>query len=101
MKHRVEITPTAEADIEASYVHIRKDSPQNAANWRQDLYQVAQSLSLFPDGCGFALENDAVDFEVRQKLFGEYRILFTIEGDRVIVLNVRHAARLPMQPGEI
>jgi len=56
---------------------------------------------LFPDGCSFALENEAVDFSVRQKLYGNYRILFTIERDRVIVLNVRHAAWQTLKDDEI
>ncbi len=67
MKYRVEITPTAESDIEKAYCFIRRDSPVNAARWRRKLYELAEALSRFPEGCGFALENDFVDFEVRQK----------------------------------
>ncbi len=101
MKYRVEITPSAEADIDEAYRYIRNDSPENAAKWRQGLYQIAENLTLFPEGCSYALENEALDFEVRQKLYGNYRVLLTIDDDRVIVLNVRHAARLPMKAGDI
>ena len=38
---------------------------------------------MFPDGCDYALENESVEFEARQKLYGNYRILFTIDGDNV------------------
>ena len=101
MKYRVEITPSAEADIDEAYRYIGDDSPENAVKWRQGLHDVAETLSRFPEGCGYALENDALQFEARQKLYGNYRILFTIEGDRVIVLNVRHAARRRMRTDEI
>ena len=62
---------------------------------------IAETLARFPDGCSYALENEVVDFEVRQKLYGDYRILFTIEGDNVTVLTVRHAARLPVKADEL
>ena len=38
MKYRVEITPSAEADIDEAYRYIRNDSLENAAKWRQGLY---------------------------------------------------------------
>jgi plasmid stabilization system protein ParE len=101
MNYKVEITPTAENDVEKAYCYIRDDSPVNAIRWHKKLYEVAETLSRFPEGCGLALENDFVNFEVRQKLYGSYRILFTIDGHRVIVMHVRHAARRMLSPGEI
>ena len=101
MKYRVEITPSAEADIEAAYNFIRKDSPPNAAKWRQGLYDVAETLSRISEGCSLALESRELDFVVRQKFYGRYRILFTVEGNRVVVLNVRHGSRRVMPAGEI
>ena len=100
MKYQVEVTPSAQSDIETAYVYISHDSPENAARWRQGLYDIAKTLARFPDGCSYALENQVVDFEVRQKLYSNYRILFTIEDDRVIVLNVRHAAQ-PLKADEL
>ncbi|MAT14424.1 MAG: hypothetical protein CMJ46_04050 [Planctomyces sp.] len=80
---------------------MRNDSPLNAVRWRKKLYEIADTLSQFPEGCSLALENEFVDFEVRQKLHGSYRILFTIAGDRVIILHVRHGARRSMRPDDI
>ncbi|QDT43490.1 Plasmid stabilization system protein [Gimesia alba] len=101
MKYKVEITPSAENDVEQAYCYIRNDSPVNAVRWRKQFYKIAGTLSRFPEGCGFALENELVDFEVRQKLHGSYRILFTVDGNRVIVLHVRHCARRTMRPDDI
>ncbi len=39
--------------------------------------------------------------ELRQIFYGRYRILYTIAGERVQVLTIRHAARLPMTAKEI
>ncbi len=101
MKYRVEITPTAEAEVEEAFDYIYSKSPQNAEKWRKGLYDVAATLDRFPEGCSFALENDSVDFDVRQKLYGRYRILFTVMNHRVIVLHVRHAARRAMESEEL
>ena len=101
MAFRVEITPQAEADLDEGYRYIAGDSPGNALRWWLLLYDLIERLSLFPEGCSLAPENEAVPFEVRQKLCGNYRILFTIDGNRVVVLRLRHAARLPLEPGDL
>jgi hypothetical protein len=50
-------------------------------------------------------ENEYAEEEIRQLLYGRrrgvYRILFTIEGDMVSVLTVRHGARGLLQPEEL
>lgn len=55
------------------------------------------SLTQSPERCGLAPENDAVEPEIRQLLYGRrsgvYRALFTITGQDVRVLHIRHAAR--------
>jgi hypothetical protein len=48
----------------------------------------------------FAPETARFPFEVRQLLYGRkphvYRILFTIEGERVKILHIRHGRREPV-----
>ena len=99
MAYRVEITAEAEADLDACYRYIADDSPANALRWWQRC--VMERLGLSPESYSLAPENDAVPFEVRQKLYGNYRILFTIHHDRVVVLHIRHAARLPLKPDQM
>lgn len=54
---------------------------------------------LFPNAALPLPRALAFRFEVRHLLYGRkpnvYRILFTIEGDTVHVLHIRHADRLP------
>jgi toxin ParE1/3/4 len=100
MAYRVEITPEAEADLNECYLYIARSSPTNALRWWRRFYDVVERLSVIPEAFTLAPENDAVDFEVRQKLYGNYRILFTIEGSRVVILRLRHGARLPFPPDE-
>jgi plasmid stabilization system protein ParE len=44
-----------------------------------------------------APENEEHANEIRQLVYGRYRILFTIQPGRVVILHVRHGARLPLR----
>jgi plasmid stabilization system protein ParE len=65
------------------------------------LQDAIASLAKFPERCPLAPENAAFPFEVRQLLYGYaphvYRILFTIEGQTVCVLHIRHGRRQPLK----
>lgn len=45
--------------------------------------------------------NQDTKFEVRQLLYGRYRILYTLRGSVVFVLTVRHGARQFMTTEEL
>lgn len=73
---------------------------ESGLQWFQGLRQAIASLSELPQRCPLAPENAEFPFEVRQLLYGRkphvYRILFTIDGDTVVVLHIRHARRPPL-----
>ncbi len=100
MTYRVEVSDSAAADAEEAYRWIAERAPQAAARWFDELSRHIESLSSLPRRCALAPESVAFDQEVRQLLFASYRLLFTIRGRVVYVLHVRHAARLPLPPGE-
>jgi plasmid stabilization system protein ParE len=52
----------------------------------------AQALEQFPHRCPLAPESGP-ELEIRQLLYGRYRVLFTITSDTVYVLHIRHGAR--------
>jgi len=55
-------------------------------------------LETFPFAFGVIPEakelSAEIDVDYRQKLFGNYRIIYRVEADRVIVMRVVHGARL-------
>jgi hypothetical protein len=65
--------------------------------WFLKLDEAIASLAKMPKRCKLAPENTAFPFEVRELLYGQkphiYRILFTIEGNVVYVLHLRHGRR--------
>lgn len=102
MRHSVEITEPAEHELEEAYCWIRDNhSSARAASWREGLYSKVDTLEQMPERCGFAPENDWCDIELRQLLYGRYRILFTICNTRVFVLHIRHGARRLLSDREL
>ena len=67
----------------------------------QGLHEAIASLARLPKRCPLAPENKSFPSEVRQLLYGRrqyrYRILFTIEGDTVVILHIRHGRRLHLR----
>lgn len=104
-KYRLVIQPPVFDDLDDAYQWIRERAPEAAARWFNGFVEALCSLTTFPDRCGAAPENDAVEPEIRQLLYGHrnsvYRALFTIVENEVHVLHVRHAARRPMTAEEL
>lgn len=103
MAYTIKLSERAYADIARIVAYIQADSPQNATLWRWRLLERIASLDFSPRGCSLAPEDEYTPFEVRQALFGRYRILFTIKDDvpTVYVLTVRHGARQFMSEEEL
>jgi plasmid stabilization system protein ParE len=101
MAYRIELSRRAERDIEDAFEYIRADAPLNAVRWRRGLEDRLRILGQTPEAFGFAPENQHAKALVRQLLFGRYRILYTVRGQAVFVLTVRHGARQFLTAGEI
>lgn len=91
-KYRVEIKPTAEADLIKRYHEIGEDSPQNALNWYLSIIDAIEKLDELAERCPFALEDAEINRGIRQLIIGDYRALYYIAGEVVAVLHIRHSA---------
>jgi plasmid stabilization system protein ParE len=105
MAFRVEISLQAEHDAESILEWLLSEhSGQTGIDWFLALDDVFASLAEFPDRCPLAPESARFPFDVRQLFYGRkpqiYRILFTISGDVVNVLHIRHGRRKPVDPTE-
>lgn len=101
MSRRVLLTSEAKQDIEAAYLYIRADVPETAQRWRLRLLDLIKTLASFPEPHEVAAEARDAGVELRQMLFGNYRILYTIESDAVHIHALRHGARRPLRPDEL
>jgi len=99
MAFRVELTKSAEADLEALYLWVKGRAPHQGAAWFSGLEPAILSLGQHPARCPVASESADPKRPVRVLLYGRarqmYRVLFWIDGaDRAVyVLHVRRGAR--------
>jgi plasmid stabilization system protein ParE len=101
MKNKVLLTPQVKQDIEAAYLYIRADAPEAARRWRIRLRDLVRSLAYLPERHEIAAESRDSEVELRQMLYGNYRILYTVDVDNVKVHGLRHGARRPLRPDEL
>jgi plasmid stabilization system protein ParE len=102
MTFRVETTAEAERDADTILDWLlSQHAGDTGIRWFLALQNAIASLAEFPERCPLAPESAVFPFEVRQLLYGHlphvYRILFTIEGNTVYVLHIRHGRRQPLK----
>jgi toxin ParE1/3/4 len=93
-KYLVEITATAKADIRGIREHIAADNPKAANRWAANVERLVNGLEDRPFSYEVIPEAADLGMPYRHKLFGNYRIIYRVEGDRVLVLRVFHGAQL-------
>ena len=91
---KVEIIPTAAADLAEIWDYIAQDSPVAANSFISTLEQQILSLAQFPERCTRIPENEILGSSYRHLITGAYRTIFRISGSTVITLRVVHGARL-------
>ncbi len=106
MTYRIIIEPAAEREIRAAVRWKTENaSPHVAARWYNGLIRRIDVLRRQPLRCPLAAENDRFPEEIRELLYGrsgkrihKHRILFTVRGETVHILYVRHTARDELEP---
>ncbi|MGA2713015.1 MAG: type II toxin-antitoxin system RelE/ParE family toxin [Bryobacteraceae bacterium] len=98
MAFRVKHTAQADHDLDIILEWLlEQQAGATGLRWFQRLKKAITSLSELPERCPLAPENAEFPFEVRQLLYGrkphQYRVLFTIEADMVVILHIRHGRR--------
>jgi toxin ParE1/3/4 len=83
----------AEADLLAIRNTIAKDQPLNAGRFVRRRRKSVGRLRSFPQA-GWMVE-ELNEPEIREIVYGNYRVVYHYNGRRVVVLSVMHAARLP------
>lgn len=98
MTHAVVIHATAKAAVRRNSDWLRlKFSARKADQWVADIGTAITGLALDPERCPEADEAAELGIDLRVLFHGRrphvFRILFTIDGNTVNVLHVRHAAQ--------
>lgn len=98
--YRVEPTDKALVDAGEAYFWISEQSEEAALRWYEGLMRAFRSLEKNPLRSPLAPESVFFEEEIRQLIYGKYQILFTVEGETVYVLRVRHSAMEYLKPGD-
>ena len=100
MTYRVVVTARARADGVAAFRWIAERSPAAAMRWYAGLEKAIATLAEMPERHPVAEESEEVGITLRHMLYGRRRgtrrLLFSIEGDSVILHHIRHSAQGPI-----
>ena len=88
---KVEWSNPAVDDVLAIKNYIARDSEAYAEHFAEHIIEAAESLDSLP-ARGRAVP-EANDDSIRELIFGNYRIIFRVEEERVLLLTVIHGAR--------
>lgn len=91
--YKIEITTTAEIEAEEAILWIKQFSTDAAKRFSEGLITAIKSLQINPLRCPFAPENEFFYEEIRQLIYGKYRILITIDEETVYILHIRHSSQ--------
>jgi plasmid stabilization system protein ParE len=91
--YRVIAEPSGLADIarHSRYPSEHAHTAGYADRWLGGVETALLELGDFPLRFATAPENDAVEQEIRHRVVGSHRVLFTVAGAAVHVPHVRHA----------
>jgi plasmid stabilization system protein ParE len=95
-RRRVVVTQRAAAQLNATADWIAERAPATAEKWFAEFAAKLKTLDSSPERCPRARESRQMPFELRELLIGrrrQWRVLFTIREDIVLVMAIRHAAQ--------
>ncbi len=87
----------AKNNLRAHYLYLQTHSPGSAypERWYAGIRAAIRDRATTAEECGLAYEDRFFAETIRQRLHDSYKILFTIRGNRVHVLHIRHQAQNP------
>jgi toxin ParE1/3/4 len=87
---KVDITSTAEADLEAIADYIARDNPVRALSFVLELYERCLDIAEMPEG--WPIVPRYKHHAVRRRVHGRYLIFYRVSNDRIIILHVLNGA---------
>lgn len=89
---KIKWTPQSLDDVEAIANFIGRDSTYYARMFTAKVFESVDRLELFPESGRVVPEVRRQD--IREIVFGNYRIVYRIKKDIIEILTVYHSARL-------
>jgi toxin ParE1/3/4 len=94
---KVRYTPRAFSDLDVIRTYIYQFNPAAAGRVVGLIEEIAKRLGDFPES---GQRTDELDTRIAFSPRYPYRIYYRIAADEAFILDIRHAARRPLRPGE-
>ncbi len=88
---KIEWTEPARLDLKSIRDYIRRDSEYYANRLVERIIEAVESLEKFPE-VGRSVP-EAEEENIRELLFYNYRIMYRVETERILILTIIHGAR--------
>jgi plasmid stabilization system protein ParE len=102
VKYEVIVLPRAMQDIEETwhFIAVVQQQPLVAQRWLDGIQQRISGLASLPKRGRRIREQEFLDTteEVREVLFGNHRVLYTVNGELVQIVHVRRGLRGDVGP---
>ncbi|MBN2534755.1 MAG: type II toxin-antitoxin system RelE/ParE family toxin [Spirochaetales bacterium] len=85
-------SPTALARLSGIVEYIAYDSPGRAEKWAVKVLDSVKRLEDFPESGRIVPEMEIKN--IREIIFGNYRIIYEIRKSHISILTIRHCKRL-------
>ena len=92
MARRLEWSPEALEDIESIATYIERDSAWYAKAVVAKIVETAETIADFPELGRIVPE--IADAAIRERLIYNYRLIYRVENERIVVAAVIHGSRL-------
>lgn len=91
-KYQIQLFNSAQKDLEDIYNYIKKDSIYYAIKTKKEIEERISQLRYMPY-MGRKLENFDI-FKPRELIYKSYKIIYSIESDKIYIRRILHSARL-------
>ncbi len=92
MADKIRWSPRASNDLEDICNYIARDSKQYAAIFVRNIFQIIKHIPDFPKSGRVVPEYN--NENIREKIFGNYRIVYRLKDECVEIVAIHHGARI-------
>ena len=93
-KYQIITARIVKSDLNEIWNYVANDSPQQASKFINKIEKKLNSLKTMPERCPTIPENELLGTKFRHLIIGNYRVIFSIRGDKIVILRIIHGARL-------
>ena len=103
MAFNVQLTASAQSDIEETMDFLSERTPAHASRWFEGLFEAMETLREMPARQGLIAEAGRLKRPLRVLPYAAHRVIYEVDDAQQIVFIVRiyHSSRAPLQAEDV